>query len=151
MKRTAKKWPRKCSTKFCRGRTWKHYHHSTCPKCTSRAEKERAPLKVAFRKLRFRAKERGHEFTLTFAEYEKFAIETGYDKLKGKHSHSLSIHRKDETKGYHSDNIAAVSLSLNSKLAFSSIPDYLLAEYEDEMKRRREEFANGGGQTQITV
>jgi hypothetical protein len=85
-------------------------------------------LKYSFNLLRNRARHRGHAFELSFEQYEAFARETGYDKLKGKHKHSLSIHRKNNALGYRADNIAAVSLSLNSRLAFANIPDYLKQE-----------------------
>jgi hypothetical protein len=84
----------KCRTKFCRGGTFKQHHSPYCSKCRSRRFKERHPLKYSFGKLRARAKERGHAFTLTFADYEAFAKQTGYAELKGKTKHSLSINRR---------------------------------------------------------
>lgn len=127
----------KCRTKFCRGVQTATGHSPFCSKCRTRRFKERHPLKYSFNLFRNRARHRGHAFELTFQEYEKFARETGYDKLKGKHKHSLSIHRKDGALGYRMDNIAAVSLSLNSRLEFANIPDYLEAEMMEAEKQTR--------------
>ena len=118
----------RCATKFCRGVQTKTGRSPYCSKCRTRRFKEKHPLKYSFSKLRSRAKERGHSFELTFEEYERFAVETGYDKLKGKTKYSLSIHRKQNNLGYSKDNIAAVTLSLNSRLAWANIPDWLRAE-----------------------
>lgn len=119
----------KCRTKFCRGRTTKTGRSPYCSKCRSRRWKEKAPLKYAFHNLRNRARHRGHKFTLTFEEYEEFAIRTGYAALKGKTAQSLSIHRKDDKRGYHSDNIAAVTLSMNTRLKYANIPAWLRDEW----------------------
>lgn len=127
----------KCETKFCRGLCLPSGKSPKFSKCRSRQWRENHPLKYVFQKLRYRAKERGHAFVLTFAEYEKFAIETGYAALKGKSAHSLSIHRKDDAGPYALDNIAAVSLSMNSRLQFSNMPDYLKAEMEVALRGGR--------------
>jgi hypothetical protein len=118
----------RCRTKFCRGITTDGGHSPYCGKCRNRRWKAKSPLKYAFAKLRNRAKERGHSFSLTFAEYEKFAIQTGYAELKGKTKYSLSIDRRDPSRGYHSDNIRAVSLSLNTRLQWANIPAWLKEE-----------------------
>lgn len=120
--------PTRCRTKFCRGRTTKTGKSPYCAKCRGRRFKEKFPLKYAFSHLRGRAKERGHDFKLTFEQYQKFAVEIGYDQLKGKHAHSLSINRKDNSKGYHIDNIEAVTLSHNSRLRYANMPAWLKAE-----------------------
>jgi hypothetical protein len=121
----------RCKIKFCRGYVLSNAHSSFCGKCRSRRFKEAHPLKYSFAHLRQRAKERGHAFTLTFADYEAFAIQTGYDKLKGKTKHSLSIHRKENHRGYEKDNISAVTLSLNSRLRFANMPDWLREEMHE--------------------
>lgn len=123
----------KCRTKFCRGVTSKTGHSPYCSKCRSRKWKAVNPLRYSYIKLKNRAKERGHEFTLTFEDYQRFAVETGYDKLKGKEGHSLSINRKDATRGYHADNIEAISLSMNSRLRYW-VPPHLREDYERDRK-----------------
>lgn len=120
---------KRCRTKHCREVATKSGHSPFCSKCRSRRFAEAHPLKYSFGKLRYRAGERGHSFELTFEQYQRFAVETGYDKLKGKTQYSLSIDRKDGTKGYHADNIRAVSLSLNSRLKWANMPEWL----RDEM------------------
>jgi hypothetical protein len=121
----------RCRTKFCRGLSWPNGHSPYCSRCRSRRFKEAHPLKYSFGKLRARAKERGHAFGLTFEDYHTFAIQTGYDKLKGKTRHSLSINRKQNHLGYTRDNIEAVSLSLNSRIAYSNMPAWMI----EDMKR----------------
>jgi hypothetical protein len=125
---------RKCATKFCRGRAYSNAKSPYCAKCRSRRFKDKFPLKYAFAHLRQRAKERGHPFLLSFEDYVEFARRTGYDKLKGKTKQSLSIHRIDNNGPYHKDNIAAVTLSMNSRLRFANLPDWLLAEMEEAEK-----------------
>lgn len=130
-------YPRKCATNFCRGIVLKTHHNKFCRKCQWRRLKEKDPIKYAFLKLKGRARERGHAFHLTFDQYRKFAVETGYDKLKGKTKHSLSIHRKDNDKGYHPDNIEAVTLSLNSRLQWANLPGYLKEEMLEAERQSR--------------
>jgi len=120
----------KCATNFCRGRTMKHWKKKYCPRCNHKIFREKNPLRYAFGNLRRRAKQRGKEFLLTFEQYVQFAIETGYDKLKGKTKYSLSINRKDPQGPYSVDNIEAVSLSLNSRLQFANMP----ARLKEEMR-----------------
>ncbi len=126
----------KCQTKFCRGYTTPDGHSPYCGKCRYRRFRDKFPLKCAFNNLRKRARQRGKTFTLTFADYEKFAIESRYAAMKGKTKHSLTIHRKEHTRGYEPDNIQAVTMSLNARFRYANIPDYLLAEMEAELKRQ---------------
>lgn len=119
---------KKCAIKFCRGNVTRRNHSPYCSKCATRRFKESHPIKYAFNKLRCRARERGKEFSLTLDQYEQFCLETGYDKLKGKHSYSMSINRKNNALGYSIDNIESVTLSHNSRLQFANMPAYLKAE-----------------------
>lgn len=118
----------KCITPYCRGVRTPAAKSSFCGKCRTRRFKAAHPLRYSFSKLKSRAKERGKPFKLTFAEYQAFAVQTGYDKLKGKTKQSLSIHRKDDRLGYVAGNIAAVTLSDNSRLKYAALPGYLQAE-----------------------
>ena len=118
----------RCRTKFCRCRCFKSGKSPFCAKCRSRRFKAAHPIKYAFAKLLQRAKERGHEFSLTLADYTKFWEETGYGEFKGKTKHSLSIHRVDEAKGYEAGNVAAVTLSMNSRLKYAPLPGWLKQE-----------------------
>lgn len=119
----------RCATKFCRGLAQPKRHHSPyCAKCRSRRFKAAHPLKYSFFKLKGRAKERGKAFQLTFAEYEQFAKQTGYDKQRGKTKYSLTIHRINNDGPYSRNNIAAVTLSLNARLNYAPLPAYLKEE-----------------------
>jgi hypothetical protein len=115
----------KCAVKFCRRRVLPSEHSPICSKHRAQLWKERSPLKYFFNKLKNRAKERGHEFLLTFDQYVEFARKTGYDQIvnRGKTATSLTIHRKRDSEGYHVGNIACVTLSENSRLAFAPIPE----------------------------
>jgi hypothetical protein len=109
-----KTYPRKCATKFCRKRVQKTEKSPICSRCRARRWKKRYPLRYSFNKLRNRARERGHAFSLTFEEYEEFAISSGYAARKGKTAESFSIDRIDSTQGYYRDNIRCLTLSENS-------------------------------------
>jgi hypothetical protein len=126
----------KCAIKYCRGRVTERDRSNICAKHRSRQFKERYPLKYAYAHLRSRARERDKSFELSFEQYEAFAKETGYDLLRGKHSWSLSIHRKDNARGYSIDNIEAVTLGHNSRLQFSPMPEYLKAEMAKDLHLR---------------
>lgn len=75
-----------------------------------------------------RAKERGKEFSLTYAQYEAFAINTDYAKLKGKTSLSLSVDRVDDKLGYHWWNIKAITLRENTRKQYANIPAWMKEE-----------------------
>lgn len=120
--KAAKKYPIKCATKFCRNRVGKAEKSPICGKCRARRWKERHPLRYSFNKLRYRAKERGHVFKLTFEQYQRFALASGYAENKGKTAESFSIDRIDPERGYELDNIRCVTLSENSRLRFVTWP-----------------------------
>lgn len=115
LKTAAAKWPRRCPTKFCKTKVYKHFKASHCPKCSSRRFKEKHPLKYFFHHLRARARERGISFSLTYSDYAEFCLKTDYHLLKGKTSLCLSIDRMDVKKGYSKDNIRAITVSANCK------------------------------------
>jgi hypothetical protein len=94
---------------------WETTHNSICSKCKTRQWKERNPFRYFYNKLKYRAAERGHSFTLSFEEYCHFAKTSGYMEHKGKTAKSLSVDRIDDSKGYSADNIRAVTLSFNSR------------------------------------
>lgn len=96
----------------------KKEHSPFCARHRTVRFKEKFPLKYSFNKLKQRAKERGKAFSLTYAEYEGFAIKTDYARLKGKTSLSLSIDRVDNSRGYEAGNIAALTLRENSRKQF---------------------------------
>ncbi len=86
-------------------------------------------------------------FTLTFADYEAFAIESGYDKLKGKFKTALSIHRREDSKGYEPGNLVAISLGLNSRLKWTpGLPQSLQDEWIAAERAAIQQQLNGGVQ-----
>ena len=72
-------------------------------------------MRYAYCTLKANAKRRGKEFSLTFDQFKKFAIETNYLRGKGKQSTSYSIDRIDNERGYTIDNIMIMSLADNSR------------------------------------
>lgn len=68
-------------------------------------------MQAHFLDLKHRAKQRGHEFSLTIGDYERFWISTGYHEKHGKTKESLSIERIDNSRGYTPDNITSITLS----------------------------------------
>jgi hypothetical protein len=72
-------------------------------------------MRAAFQNLKSNAKRRGKTFELTFAEFKQFATNTNYMFGKGRKAESFHIDRKNETKGYSSDNIQVLTNSQNVK------------------------------------
>lgn len=54
-------------------------------------------------------------FALSFEQFKAFAVKTGYIKKKGIHRESFHIDRREEDKGYTSDNIQVLKNHLNVK------------------------------------
>lgn len=111
---------KKCCVKFCRKRVNPTHRKNKCAKHHTRQWKEKNPLRYSYNKLKYRAKERGHSFSLTFEEYKEFAVKSGYGNGKGKIASSLSINRIREHEGYHKDNIEVRTLSENSRMRYVS-------------------------------
>jgi hypothetical protein len=120
-----------CATRFCRGTTHRTHrkkdgsysYNRHCGKCLSRREKERNPLRYFFRRLRNRARERGHEFTLAFEEWTRFCTEHDLLARRGKTATSLSVDRKKSSLGYSYDNIQPMTLSENGAKGAADDPD----------------------------
>ncbi len=109
-------YPRKCCVKFCRNKVQKTEKSDKCAKHRAAAWKEKHPLKYHFNKLRNRAKERGHAFTLSFAKYEFICIEAGWvQENRGKTGNAYSIDRVRSAEGYHDDNVQVMTLSENCR------------------------------------
>lgn len=111
----AKPKNKKCVTKFCRGVAYANAHSNKCAKCRSRQFAKNHPIAYAFSNLRNRAKQRGHVFKLTYAEYRGFWLSNGFDEKHGKEGFCLSIDRIKGDKGYVIGNVQAITLSLNSR------------------------------------
>lgn len=108
------KHTKKCETKFCRGITVKSGHSPYCAKCRSRRFKAKFPDKYAFNKLRNRAGERGHSFTLSFGKFKEL-WDSGLAKNHGRGIGFLSIDRIRNEFGYSDDNVRLLLYSENSR------------------------------------
>jgi hypothetical protein len=98
---------KRCKTPGCRNKPAPEHLH--CAKCLTRAYRERHPVKAAYLHLKHNAKRRGKLFTLTFAQFECFAIETEYMVKKGRTRGSFHVDRIREEDGYTVDNIQAIT------------------------------------------
>ena len=107
----------KCKTKYCRGIATKTGRSPYCAKCRTRHWRDKHPAAYFLLKLKHRAKRRGKEFSLTLEQFKTFCDESMYLQLKGRSALSLSIHRSDNERGYHFDNITAITVSANSRLS----------------------------------
>lgn len=108
-----------CRSRNCRGLVHQKKEHSPfCSRCRRNRWKIKFPLHYSFSNFRKRARQRGKDFSLTREQYVAFAIKTDYARLRGKTSLSLSIDRKDDSRGYSADNIQAISLRENSRKQF---------------------------------
>lgn len=130
-----KKYPCKCSVTNCKRKVFKSEHSDKCSRHRNKHWRENHPLTYAFKNLRVRAGQRGIRFTLTFEQYEAFAIKTDYAKMKGHSSLSLTIDRIDSGLGYHWWNIQTLTLQENSRKQFvpyfsgGKMPQFMLQEY----------------------
>ena len=98
----------KCSQ--CKKRD-RQENRTICSSCNSRNYRRKNPMQAAYQNLKSNAKRRGHDFTLTFKQFEDFATATDYIIKKGKSIDSFSIDRIDNDKGYSIDNIRVLTLS----------------------------------------
>ena len=90
---------RKCETKFCRT---KARVGTKCDKCRSREWRAANPGPAAYHRKKWNAKVKGMTFTLTKEQFLN-VWQPG-----------LTIERNNPLKGYHVDNIKALSLSDNA-------------------------------------
>lgn len=104
----------KCKTKGCNNKAIKY--RKICYTCKTQMFRKNNPLKYLFYNLRSNAKRRGKNFTLTYQEFEKFALESGYCDHHGREANCLSVDRINPLLGYHKDNIRAITVSDNVKL-----------------------------------
>ena len=66
-------------------------------------------MRAAYKALRDNSKRRHKEFTLTFEQFQQFAIEVDYIKKKGRSNRAYHIDRQDNDKGYTIDNIRVLT------------------------------------------
>ena len=71
------------------------------------------PMKAAYQTLKYNAKRRGKEFTITYEEFKLFAFKTHLLTRRGVKSTSYSVDRIDNNKGYIEGNIQCLPLGKN--------------------------------------
>ena len=107
---------RKCAVSSCfreavRGRRQCHCH-------IKRAWRAAHPVMAQYSRLKAKARARGIAFTLTKEDWEKFCAITGYTGAVGcRFGADMQCDRIDSRRGYHRDNIQALSFALNSAKA----------------------------------
>lgn len=100
-----------CATPFCVKNRAKQ--KSFCWSCVRERYRQAHPIEYAFQVLRNNAKRRGKDFTLTLEQFTVFVKQNDYMNKKGTKCKSLQIDRIDESRGYHFDNIQAITLREN--------------------------------------
>lgn len=84
-----------------------------CYACAKRRYRAANPLRAAYTQLRQNAKRRGKGFTLTFEQFEQFAVKTDYQFKRGRTKESYHIDRREETGPYSINNIQVLTNSQN--------------------------------------
>lgn len=100
-----------CITPYCKKKP--HKKEYQCSSCRTNKYRAKHPLFYAYKTLKYNAKRRKKEFSLTFKQFENFAKKNKYMNKKGTRAKSFTIDRIDETKGYHFDNIQCITLREN--------------------------------------
>src|ERR1700723_2199204 len=108
---------RRCKNKYCRKLITPASHMVYCGAHNAQLWKERHPINYHYNKLKYRAKERGHSFTLTLAKFTELWNQ-GLRENHGKNGASLSIDRIRTGEGYHDGNVRLLTLSENSRRKF---------------------------------
>lgn len=88
-----------------------------CNPCRNLRYKTNQPIRYGYFKLKFRAKERGHEFNLSLDEYTQL-YRQGYGAAKGRTVKSLQLDRIDPSRGYEIGNLRVVTSEFNGRRMF---------------------------------
>lgn len=102
----------RCCLPYCRGK--RHGRNCKCSKCMMREWRAKYPLKAAYSDLRYRARRRGIEFTLTVGQFNEICAKSGYLERKGSTKHALQIDRINPNLGYTWDNCQVITCSENT-------------------------------------
>ena len=86
-----------------------------CSRCHMRAWRANRPMQAAYATLRDHACERGIVFTISFEEFEDFALKAEYIDKKGPWAGDLTVDRIDNLKGYVSGNLQPLTRARNSE------------------------------------
>lgn len=80
-----------------------------CRACRARADTVADPERVAYHKLKSRAKKRGIVFYLTLEQFREFCTQHNYINAKGRTATGYHIDRIDESKGYYLGNLQVLT------------------------------------------
>ena len=105
-----------CLEKHCRRKARKQ--RTRCNTCASRRWRAANPIHYLWINLRHHAKQRGHAFTITRAEWAAFCKRTKYHEEKGRDPDSLTVERKNENQGYHFWNITVLRHAENRRRSY---------------------------------
>jgi hypothetical protein len=87
-----------------------------CSTCSTRKHRKENPLKHAYQNIKDKAKKRGHEFGITWEEWQDWnKLYPEYMELKGTGPNDLTLDRKDENYGYFIWNIQVLPNAENKK------------------------------------
>lgn len=106
----------KCSTPYCRNVARKS--RKLCCTCGTDAWRKKHPIRYLWHNLKHHAKDRGHDFTISYEWWEKFCERTQYHILKGREPNSLTVDRINETRGYHEGNVRVLRHECNFRRNF---------------------------------
>lgn len=103
---------KKCKHKYCRRTA--EAKRLECGTCHTQGVRRRHPVRYAYQALKDNAKRRGIAFSLTFAQFEKFAIKQKLIMGNRRHKDGYTIDRVNNDKGYTIDNIQVLTLQQNA-------------------------------------
>jgi hypothetical protein len=94
----------------------KRCHSPFCSRCRSRNFRRDHPAMAHYLDLKNRARQRGHEFTITFEYYYKTVwLDSGYAERHGKTKECLSVDRLKNNLGYVPGNLNVLTVSENAR------------------------------------
>lgn len=103
----------KCETKYCRRRKQKG---KFCFRCANRRYKKKHPFRYFFNKARGNAKQRGHEWHLTFAQYKSVWEDhpkAWKEKIHSNGTRTWTLDRIRNEEPYQQGNIQVIPLVAN--------------------------------------
>lgn len=109
--------PHTCSVRHCRRDP--RNKGGLCQTCNSRIWRANHPVEYAYGNLKSRAKQRGHEFTITLEEFRKLCEGTGLLANRGRNGHNLSVDRIENHLGYVPGNLRVLTISQNVRARFA--------------------------------
>lgn len=110
--RASRKSPKLCSVLFCRNA--KPATGCVCSRCLMRRWRANNPVVACFQTLCHNAKKRGIPVLMTVEQFTEWVQGTQYMELRGRSAHSLTVERRDATRGYELSNITILTNAANA-------------------------------------